>query len=292
MALLALVIAILIERYYHSNQSVTRDKISSDNWYYGYLKALDKTCGEKSWYKAWMREALEVFLPAVITFVVFKLFDDGFIASFIMLALMVLILVHTFGPQLPSTQLQQYFEAVSHNNSQAAYEYAKTYTGQEADDEEQMVKQVTSTIFYNTDSQYFSVAIWFVLLGPAGALLYRMLLWQQQDSGLGRFGHKVHYAMEWLTCRISALTYLLAGDMAQGIERAKGQFFDLKVSGKVLLIETATASMGTISNGSEESPEEESLCAENHCAISLSQRAGVILFAIIAVASFLGWTFV
>jgi AmpE protein len=214
------------------------------------------------------------------------LFDDGFIGSVIMLALMVLVLVHTLGPQLPSQQLEGYFKAMEHEDSQAAYEYAKTYTGEESLDEGQMVKQVTENIIYNVESQYFSVAIWFVILGPAGALLYRMLLWQQQNNTLGKFGAKVHYAMEWFTCRISAATYLLAGDMATGIEKVKGQFFDLDVSGKSLLLNTAIGSMGTQSEPSEQP------CSENRCAISLSLRAGVILFAVIAVASFLGWTFV
>ena len=291
MALLALVIAILIERYYHGNQSVARDKLSSDNWYFSYLRFFDKSLGGKSWYQGWVKELFEVLLPAVLVFVIFKLFDDGFIASVIMLGLMVLILVHAFGPQLPSKQLQGYFNAMSHDDSQAAYEYAKTYTGKESEDEEQMVKDVTETIFYNIESQYFSVAIWFVMLGPAGALLYRMLLWQQQENKLGLVGTKVHYAMEWFAFRLSALTYLLAGDMARGIEQSKGMFFDLNVSGKELLNVTATASMGSYIDGEEEQ-EEPSICASNHCAISLSQRAGVILFAVIAVATLLGWTFV
>ncbi|RDX36279.1 transcriptional regulator [Kangiella sp. HD9-110m-PIT-SAG07] len=287
MALLALVIAILIERYYHGNQSVARDKLSSDNWYFSYLRFFDKSFGSKSWYQGWLKEVFEVFLPAVVVFVLFKLFDDGFIASMIMLALMVLILVHAFGPQLPSKQLQGYFNAMSNDDQQAAFEYAKTYTGKESESEEEMVKDVTDTIFYNIESQYFSVAIWFVLLGPAGALLYRMLLWQQQEDKLGVAGSKVHYAMEWLAFRLSALTYLLAGDMAHGIEHSKGQFFDLNVSGKDLLNTVAAASMGAYIRD-----EEGGACAPNHCAISLSQRAGVILFAVIAVASLLGWTFV
>lgn len=305
MALLALVIAILIERYYHSNQSVTRDKLSSDNWYFGYLKTLEKTFGDKSWYKTWLKEIFEVFLPAILVFVVFKVFDDGFISSLIMLALMVLILVHAFGPQLPSKQLQGYFEALSNNDQQAAYEYAKTYTGKESENQEQMAKQVTSSIFHNVESQYFSVAIWFVLLGPAGALLHRMLLWKQQDAQLGDFGHKVLYVMEWIACRISVLTYLLAGDMAHGIEAIKSQYFDLKVSGKDLSITAATASMGATysekagsqgsgsqDSGSQQAGDVTTIADENHCAISLSLRSGVILFAVIAVASLLGWTFV
>ncbi|AOE50444.1 regulatory signaling modulator protein AmpE [Kangiella sediminilitoris] len=286
MALLALVIAILIERYYHSNQSTTRDKLSSDNWYFSYSRLLKKTFGDKSWYRGWVRESVEVFIPTIAIFILFKLFDDGFIASLIVLALMVLILVHAFGPQLPSKQLENFFKALEDKDDpQAAYEYAKTYTGKEADTEEQMIKQVTDSIFYNVESQYFSVAIWFVFLGPAGALLYRMLLWQEQEASLGNVGKKVLYFMEWVACRVSALCYLLAGDMAHGIDKIKSEYFDLDVSGKKLLIDTAVASMGQRST-------ENGVASENHCAISLSQRSGVILFAVIAIASLLGWTFV
>jgi AmpE protein len=286
MALLALVIAILIERYYHGNQSAARDKLSSDNWYFSYLKFCDKSFAGKSWYQGWLKDFIEAVLPALLVFVFFKLFDDGFVASFIVLALMVLILVHTFGPQLPSKQLEGYFKAVENDEQQAAYEYAMAFTGKESETEEAMVKDVTESIFYKVESQYFSVAIWFVLLGPAGALLYRMLLWQEQEDRLGALGSKLHYAMEWVAFRVSALTYLLAGDMASGIERSKGQFFDLDVSGRVLLNAVATASMG-LGVDATESP-----CAANRCAISLSQRSGVILFALVAVASFLGWSFV
>ncbi|GAA0200024.1 hypothetical protein GCM10009123_04230 [Kangiella japonica] len=286
MALLALVIAILIERYYHGNQSAARDKLSSDNWYFSYLRFCDKSFADKKWYQGWVKDAVEAVLPALLAFVLFKFFDDGFVASFTVLALMVLILVHTFGPQLPSKQLEGYFRAVENGEKQAAYEYAMIFTGKESENEATMVKDVTESIFYKVESQYFSVAIWFVLLGPAGALLYRMLLWQQQENRLGALGKKLHYAMEWLAFRISALTYLLAGDMASGIEQGKGQFFDLEVSGKDLLNTVATASMG-LNVDDKNSP-----CAANRCAISLSQRSGVILFALVAVASLLGWSFV
>lgn len=286
MALLALVIAILIERYYHGNESAARDKLSSDNWYFSYLKFCDKSFAEKKWYRGWLTDVIEVVLPALLAFILFKFFDDGFVASFIVLALMVLILVHTFGPQLPSKQLDGYFKAVKNGERQAAYEYAMAFTGKESENEASMVKDVTESIFYKVESQYFSVAIWFVLLGPAGALFYRMLLWQEQEDKLGTLGRKLHYAMEWVAFRISALTYLLAGDMASGIEHGKGQFFDLEVSGRDLLNTVATASMG-LSVDATENP-----CAANRCAISLSQRSGVILFALVAVASLLGWSFV
>ena len=262
MALLALVISILIERYYHGNQSATRDKLSSDNWYISYLRFFDKSLTEKQWYRGWIKDCLEILLPAVLIFVLFRTFDDGFIASFIMLALMVLILVHTFGPQLPSKQLEGYFNAMDNGEQQAAYEYATAFTGKESADEKAMVQDVTASIFYHVESQYFSVAIWFVLLGPAGALLYRMLLWQQQEGRLGTLGRRLHYGMEWLAFRVSALTYLLAGDMASGMERAKGKFFDLDVSGRDLLDTVATASMGLAASDCENT------CVANRCAIS------------------------
>jgi adenosylcobinamide-phosphate synthase len=69
--------------------------------------------------------------------------------------------------------------------------------------------------------QIFSVLFWFVLLGPAGAVLYRLAsvlnykwgdLDQTETADFGKFAARIFGWIDWLPVRLSAVTYAVVGD--------------------------------------------------------------------------------
>ena len=302
MALLTLIIALLIERYYHKGDRIaqlnTRNKVSSNNWFISYQKQAVKMLSEYTWFQGWLKEALLIVLPALIVFFIFQSVESGLVSSLIMLALAVLILVHCLGPESPRKSLRGYFSDLENQDEQGAYQRAKVFSGKDAENWQQTSDNVTHAIFKETQVRYFAVVIWFVLLGPAGALLYKLIGWYKQDNQPDTLAKNLLAVMEWVPARISSLAYLLAGDMASGIKAIKRKFFDLDVDGLSLVEVTGVAAMGVlevekeeISHGDSHQESRLSLSSANRCALKLSERTGVILFAFVAIVSLLGWGF-
>ena len=288
MALLSLIIALLFERYFHTGSSEEREKYSNASWFKSYQKRLAKSFGEQSWFKGWVAEAMLILLPVLLVFLLFESFDDGFFTSLIAIAVAVVVLVHCLGPESPRKSLRPYFSDIANDDEQGAYEHAVKFTGQEAGDWAETQRMVTNAIFTETQRRYAAVVIWFVLLGPAGALLYRLLDWYLANNPEGTLSGPLKTVMDWIAGRISTLAYLLAGDMASGVSKVKKQFFNLNVGGLELTENAGVASIGPVM---ECETEQKQKVAENLCALKLTERTGVILFALVAVLSLLGWTF-
>lgn len=68
----------------------------------------------------------------------------------------------------------------------------------------------------------FAPLFWFVVLGPAGALLYRLAYglaerWPGENQAgeaddFGRFAHEAFQALDWLPARLTAATFAIVGD--------------------------------------------------------------------------------
>ena len=246
MALLSLIIALLFERYFHTGNSEEREKFSNAGWFVSYQKRLAKSFGDQSWFKGWLAEAALILLPVILIFLLFETFDDGFLSSLITLALAVVILVHCLGPESPRKSLRGYFSDIANDDEQGAYEHAVKFTGKEADDWAETQSMVSKAIFTETQRRYAGVVIWFVILGPAGALLYRLLDWYLANNPEGTLSAPLKSIMDWIAGRISALAYLLAGDMAAGVAKIKRKFFDLNIDGMELIEETGVAAIGPV----------------------------------------------
>ncbi len=72
-------------------------------------------------------------------------------------------------------------------------------------------------LFSHSLRQTFGVLFWFVLLGPAGAVLYRLASilsrrWNEASPGFRDAPGKIFHVLNWLPARLSGLTYAVAGN--------------------------------------------------------------------------------
>jgi len=72
----------------------------------------------------------------------------------------------------------------------------------------------------------FGIIIWFVVLGPAGAVLYRLSQQLSQKWGnldqrgfgeFGRFSARAFYLMDWVPLRLSAISFAVVGDFEDAV---------------------------------------------------------------------------
>jgi membrane protein required for beta-lactamase induction len=127
----------------------------------------------------------------------------------------------------------------------------------------------------------FAVVFWFVLLGPAGALLYHSLSVYQQYSkrynsellGWEPAIHWTHYAAGWIPARLTALFFGLVGNFETGFHCWRKMALD----SESLVVACAEASLKD-QGGDKHDP--------SMLAFTLVERASFIWLIVLAVISF------
>jgi len=77
------------------------------------------------------------------------------------------------------------------------------------------------TALVDAHRHVFAVLCWFVLLGPVGALTYRLThllaeTWSVQTKGeFGRFAQKSFAVLDWLPMRVTAATFAFVGNFVE-----------------------------------------------------------------------------
>jgi AmpE protein len=177
-------------------------------WYRAWLDALDFTEGGG-------RVALALVLPVVACALIAH-FIQHWIYAVAALAFAVLILFYTFGPR----ELESDFEAVLKEDDPAARAAAaenlrslpdgapRAFTAAEL-----VEAAVTASL-----RRRFGVLFWFFLLGPAGALAYR-LAWVTANSDAERIDPRTRHAarrfalaLDWIPAHLMVLAMALVSD--------------------------------------------------------------------------------
>ncbi len=68
----------------------------------------------------------------------------------------------------------------------------------------------------------FAPVFWFVLLGPAGTLLYRLAqsvkqAWGVTETDFTRIAHRAFYWLDWLPARFTAISFAVVGDFEDAL---------------------------------------------------------------------------
>lgn len=89
------------------------------------------------------------------------------------------------------------------------------------------------------NQEFYAIILWFYILGPFGALLYRVTLYFNQQSQPLPALMKAKAFLDWLPVRLSALLFLLIGDFQPGFTQLCKKFLQDPLENDQLLIETA-----------------------------------------------------
>lgn len=110
-------------------------------------------------------------------------------------------------------------------------------------DERQIAAAATESVLENGSDAVFGALCWFVLLGAAGAVLYRLAntldaMWGYRSARYGRFGWaaaRIDDMLNWLPARLAAATYSLFGGIrAWRCWRRQGPRWDSPNAGPVM----------------------------------------------------------
>jgi len=216
MTFLAIVLAFLIVQYWGFG-----DAAQKDSWYRAWLSRT----------KAWQTEQpgelqllIQVLPPVIVLFLVMSLLSFSVLLQ---LLIAVPALLFSFGRGDFSEWVRGYTEAYHRGDNVAAVQYAERLGVTELDntDWSGMHARVLRQVGYRGFERMFVAIFWFALLGPIGALLYRLtslsLRHEEQADAVRVCAARLLWLLEWPAVRVLGLSFALTGNFVGCFQRWK-----------------------------------------------------------------------
>ncbi len=209
--------------------------IQQDSWFetlYRRLQALPAP---------WMRAGVAVALPVMVVLLLQAILGTV-LFGIPLLILFVAVLLYSLGRGDFSNRLSLYLDCWRRGDLEGAYEHALTLDdferGDKIDNARELHQAVRRALFYQGFERWFSVIFWFVLLGPAAAMAYRLLFLLQTGAHTASddkevAGNALFYT-EWIPARILGFTFALVGNFDRCIGRWRDYFTEARPSAELL----------------------------------------------------------
>lgn len=184
-------------------------------------------------------------LPLVaLTFLCVALFGALFYFVF-----SIIVLLFCFGPKDIDADTDSYIQACERDDSEEKQAIlqdmlnGRTYTGFEGHQ-----PRMVDALFVEANDRIFSVLFWFLILGPAGALLYRFSSELHRDAVLNdetpayfrEVAAYLHAILDWPSGHLTALGYAISGSFTHAFEQWTAQVRSRRKNGNLAQILIAT----------------------------------------------------
>lgn len=140
---------------------------------------------------------------------------QGGLFGLLSVAFGVVVLLYCYGPRDLERDVDDFLEALGRNDLEQEREIARHFSDA-GGDEGGLERQVLEGILVEANSRVFAVIVWFLLLGPLGAVLYRSacLLLAVEDAAnrpSALWAMRLLGILDWLPVRLLALGYAVMG---------------------------------------------------------------------------------
>jgi len=280
MALICILFGIIFERV-----SDILEKLRNFDWFDDYSRWLLKTLPGLSSQN--LSSILILLLPVMLSVMLLQMWFEGSLLGLVDLLFGLVIFAFSLGPKDLNRQINRYLEARESGNVDAASAEASAIMQKDPpENPDQQIVEVMRAILHESNDRFFAVIFWFVLLGPFGALLYRLTSHTMRSTGnatLANAARQFQAVLAWAPAHMVAMGYALTGNY----EGAKQEFYsknkqnDLYDCNYHTLI---TAGQGALKDCA---PGEETACIRS--ARGLVLRTLVVWLAFIAILTLIGW---
>ncbi|WP_439509552.1 regulatory signaling modulator protein AmpE [Marinimicrobium koreense] len=218
--------------------------LQKDGWFDRYLHWLEQR-PSRAWPK--LQLLLAVVAPALVLWLLTWAVAEGLSQGWLIF-IAVPVLLYSLGRGDFSAEVQAYVEASEREDSVSAARHLAALQGnavEDADPEDwaSMHRQALKTIAYRGCERMFAVLFWFLVLGPAGALMYRLSVLYRERSESAQV-HRWLWLMEWPVVRVMGFTWAMAGNFDSCFFRCQRDLGDTRQGTSVLLYDQMLGALG------------------------------------------------
>jgi membrane protein required for beta-lactamase induction len=289
MALISILLALAIERTLPDWQQ-WRDWV----WFDGYLQWLRDRAGTLLSADDG-RSVLTVVLPVVFAVALLQYLFDDFMGGIFALLLAIGACYLTLGPRELLQEVDAYLDALATDQHDAANTHAESIIAER--DLPISPDGVATAIFGESGRRFFHPLFWFALLGPVGAVLYRVnrhlleRLNQADDTDetpLLAWAQRLDYLLGWIPAHIAALSFALIGsfDQSRAVWDARDRHGDGNLHDNDLLLAEVGAAATDYGDLTSQDGSLQTVAAQ-----TTIRRAYLLWIVAIAVLTLFGWTF-
>ncbi|WP_196138477.1 regulatory signaling modulator protein AmpE [Aliikangiella sp. G2MR2-5] len=269
MILIPVLIALSLEYYFHWGA-----ELRQFGWFNLYIKKVESQFEKHSFYVSWIGVLLIVLGPVFLLYFIVNLFDG---TNYFILLFLVSVgaLFYSLGPKPLAETMAGYFSAMERGDQEAAFLRLKEeIDNDDLPESQEFVRNVTRFVLVESNKRYFGVIFWFIILGPFGALFYRLAYLyhkecqKQVNEHLIQTTQLIHW-IDWLPARLTSFLNLLTGDFLAGFYRLKDYLTDFQSSNNQVLSETGISALGLTMGLAEDGVK------ENRDAMDMVQRTGI-----------------
>jgi len=214
MILITLVLALLAERFlgqYHY--------LRSYDWFNRYVSAVRARLGATAFWDGPVGVIATLAVPLFAVGLMQALLH-GVLLSLLGLVFGVVVLLYCLGPRDLDAEAEAYCAAVEAGDAARAQSSASELLGYDAPpDPWTRSRVVTDAVLAQCNERLFAVLFWYALLGPLGAVLFRLAVMlpdslrpaDAEGAGYIAAARRLHEILAWLPARLVALSYALSG---------------------------------------------------------------------------------
>ena len=208
----------------------------------------------------------------------------------------VAVLIFMIGPRDLEDDVQKVSTAFEHKDYEAANFYASQLANRDiAEPPLQLAQTIKEDILLQTHTRLCGVFFWFILLGPVGAVLFRLtcLLKENQQKESDDFADSsraLYRIMIWLPARICVLSYAIAGSFVDTMSYWNGlSDLWLRDSEEFIVISGLGALRYEESKDRHDFDENEPDATSIQHALSLVKRAVIVWVVLLSLLIVTGW---
>lgn len=173
------------------------------------------------WKKLWTSPLIVVLLglpPLALVTAIESQIENPFVS----LAWSALVLLLCLGPRDLADDIHRLRAARASGDTETAARLARAL--QRGPEPDPSHRSLVAALFIQSHERLFGVLLWFFVLGPAGAVLYRVasrlprLLHEEGETLGAQFADTLHGVLAWVPARVTAVLFGLAGSLDDALK--------------------------------------------------------------------------
>lgn len=251
--------------------------------------------------------ALLIVAPPVIAIAVIQWLLWGWLYGLAGLAFGILVLLFALGPLDIAGLVDDYIDACASSDRERTFWYYERLTGEQPPESSRDEgRHMVESVLYQGHDNLFATVFWFCVLGPVGAVLYRMIAEGAlrpsptlvARPALQRTFRHLLGLLGWIPARLIAFGYAMTGSFEEALHRLREgapPAEDLLATNRNLLRRTGTAALrrDEEDNLMEAGADGERRSSEPGPAVeqarALAVRTAVFWLAVLALFTLAGW---